>query len=245
MVKETHQSNQIYWQPVSGHYSTSVHPENIRKTCYLIFSGVKKWNINMKSVNSFLQNVPFGSPFPLKTSENQRFSDVFKGSKGNIRKKRVKVNQSSRGLNVILKLYVLLSRNCSFTLQSSVYQPKTQWCTLIWLTFIKLHSHFNCYLYIRILVAYLLSEILKFWSWNNKSKNRSSRLEVFCEKGVPKNIGNFAGKHMCQSLVLIKLHICSLTIYQKRLRQRCLPSILRYFFRALFLFIEQPSETSF
>ena len=34
---------------------------------------------------------------------------------------------------------------------------------------------------------------------------RSSRPEVFCEKGVLRNFAKFTGKHLCQSLFLIKL----------------------------------------
>ena len=35
---------------------------------------------------------------------------------------------------------------------------------------------------------------------------RSSRPEVFCENGVPKNLAIFTGKHFYRSLFLIKLH---------------------------------------
>ena len=34
---------------------------------------------------------------------------------------------------------------------------------------------------------------------------RSSRPEVFCKKGVLRNFTKFTGKHLCQSLFLIKL----------------------------------------
>ena len=34
---------------------------------------------------------------------------------------------------------------------------------------------------------------------------RSSRPDVFCEKGVLKYFAKFTGKHLCQSLFLIKL----------------------------------------
>ena len=36
-------------------------------------------------------------------------------------------------------------------------------------------------------------------------KDRGSRPEVFCKKGVLRNFGKFTGKHLCQSLFLIKL----------------------------------------
>ena len=35
--------------------------------------------------------------------------------------------------------------------------------------------------------------------------DKSSRPEVFCEKGVFRNFAKFTGKHLCQSLFLIKL----------------------------------------
>ena len=34
---------------------------------------------------------------------------------------------------------------------------------------------------------------------------RSSRPDVFCRKGVLRNFAKFTGKHLCQSLFLIKL----------------------------------------
>ena len=35
--------------------------------------------------------------------------------------------------------------------------------------------------------------------------HRSSRPEVLCKKGVPRNFAKFTGKHMCQSLLFNKL----------------------------------------
>ena len=35
---------------------------------------------------------------------------------------------------------------------------------------------------------------------------RSNRPEVFCKKGVLRNFTKFTGKHLCQTLFLIKLH---------------------------------------
>ena len=35
--------------------------------------------------------------------------------------------------------------------------------------------------------------------------NRSSRPEVFCNKGVLRNFTNFTGKHLCQSLFFNKV----------------------------------------
>ena len=36
-------------------------------------------------------------------------------------------------------------------------------------------------------------------------KNRSSRPEVFCKKGVPRNFAKFTRKHLCQSLFFNKV----------------------------------------
>ena len=36
-------------------------------------------------------------------------------------------------------------------------------------------------------------------------KNKNSRLDVFCRKGVLRNFTKFAGKHLCQSLSLNKV----------------------------------------
>ena len=38
-----------------------------------------------------------------------------------------------------------------------------------------------------------------------KSSFRSSRPEVFCEKGVLRNFAKFTGKHLCQSLFFNKV----------------------------------------
>ena len=35
--------------------------------------------------------------------------------------------------------------------------------------------------------------------------SRSSRPEVFCKKGIPRNFGKFTGKHLCQSLFFNKV----------------------------------------
>ena len=37
-------------------------------------------------------------------------------------------------------------------------------------------------------------------------------LEVFCKKGVFKNFANSAGKHLCQSLILVKLQAPAATL---------------------------------
>ena len=45
------------------------------------------------------------------------------------------------------------------------------------------------------------------------AKFRSSRPDVFCEKSVLRNFAKFTGKHLCQSLFLIKLQPWGLQLY--------------------------------
>ena len=53
---------------------------------------------------------------------------------------------------------------------------------------------------------------------------RSSRPEVFIEKGVRRNFAKSTGKHLCQSLISIKLQASALQLYQKRSSAiRCFP----------------------
>ena len=47
---------------------------------------------------------------------------------------------------------------------------------------------------------------------------RSSRPEVFCKKGVLKNVTKFTGKHMCQNLFFNKVGcFCTLEILTIRM----------------------------
>ena len=48
---------------------------------------------------------------------------------------------------------------------------------------------------------------------------RSSHPEVFCKKGVLKNLTKFKGKHLCQRLFFNKVA----TLLKKRLWHRCFP----------------------
>ena len=56
--------------------------------------------------------------------------------------------------------------------------------------------------------------------WNDANSRypfrEVSRPEVFCKKGVPRNFTKFTGKHLCQSLFLIKLKLWGLQLYYKR-----------------------------
>ena len=60
---------------------------------------------------------------------------------------------------------------------------------------------------------------------------RSSHPELFCQKGVLKNFGKFTGKHLCQSLFLIKLQARG---SEKRLGHRCFPVNFPRFFKTPF-----------
>ena len=54
-----------------------------------------------------------------------------------------------------------------------------------------------------LIVGEIKSIMLKVWK--TKSRNRSSRPEVFCKKGVLRNYAKFTGKPLCQSLVYNKV----------------------------------------
>ena len=46
----------------------------------------------------------------------------------------------------------------------------------------------------------LAGEYLDCFGKMLRNKSRSTRLEVFCRKGVLRNFAKFAGKHLCHSL---------------------------------------------
>ena len=55
-------------------------------------------------------------------------------------------------------------------------------------------------------------------------KYRSSRLEVFCRKGVLRNFEKFTGKHLCQILLFNKVAgLRTVTLLKKRFWYRCFP----------------------
>ena len=55
-------------------------------------------------------------------------------------------------------------------------------------------------------------------------KIRSSRPEVFCKKGVLKNVTKFTGKHLRQSLFINKVAgLSRATLLKKRIWHRCFP----------------------
>ena len=69
-----------------------------------------------------------------------------------------------------------------------------------------------------------------------KSIIRSSRLEVFCKKGVLRNFEKFTGKHLCQSLFFNKVACYRpATLLKKRFWNRCFPVNFAKFLRTPFL----------
>ena len=68
-------------------------------------------------------------------------------------------------------------------------------------------------------------------TWNT----RSSRLDVFCEKGVLKNFVKITEKHLCQSLFLNKVAgVSPATLLKKRPWHRCFPVNFAKYLRTLF-----------
>ena len=70
----------------------------------------------------------------------------------------------------------------------------------------------------------------------NASKYRSSRLEVFCRKGVLRNFGNFTGKHLCRGLLYNKVAgLRTVTLLKKRFWYRCFPVNFSKFLKTPFI----------
>ena len=70
------------------------------------------------------------------------------------------------------------------------------------------------------------------------TRYRSSRLEVFCKKGVVRNFAKVTGKHLCQSLLFdIDEGLRPATLLKRRLWHRCFSENFVEFLRTLF-FIE-------
>ena len=63
---------------------------------------------------------------------------------------------------------------------------------------------------------------------------RSSRLEVFCRKGILRNFAKFTGKHLYQNLFVNKVVGCA-TLLKKRLLQWCFSINFAKFLRTPFL----------
>ena len=71
--------------------------------------------------------------------------------------------------------------------------------------------------------------------------NRSSRPEVFYEKGVVRNFAKLTGKHLCQSLFLNTVQPA--TLLKRRLWHRCFPVNFAKFLRTPFS--QNTSESCF
>ena len=67
-----------------------------------------------------------------------------------------------------------------------------------------LDKDFQCFLCLAVSTLNSEKEITNS-SFFRKDKNRSSRPEVFCKKGVLGNFAKSTGKHLCQSLFLSKV----------------------------------------
>ena len=65
-------------------------------------------------------------------------------------------------------------------------------------------------------------------------KYRSSRLQVFCRKGVLRNFEKFTGKHLCQSLLFNKVAgLRTVALLKKRFWYRCFPVNFSKFLKTL------------
>ena len=74
---------------------------------------------------------------------------------------------------------------------------------------------------------------------------RSSRSEVFCEKGLLNNFAKFTGKHKCQSLSFNKVaRLRPATFLKKRLWYKCFPVNFAEFLRTS-IFYRTPLEAAF
>ena len=83
-----------------------------------------------------------------------------------------------------------------------------------------------------------LSGLEQFDESFEKSKrcsNRNNRPQVFCKKGVLRNLIKFTGKHLCRSLFFNKFAgLLPATLFKKRLWHRCFPVNFIKFLRTLF-----------
>ena len=87
---------------------------------------------------------------------------------------------------------------------------------------------------------------LKKWIASSVPEFRSSRPEVFCKKGVPKNFAKFTGKHLCQSLFFNKVAgLGAANLLKKRLWHRLILTtpFLRENLRWLLLYLRDIFRT--
>ena len=75
-----------------------------------------------------------------------------------------------------------------------------------------------------------------FSNFDKLKPYRSSRLEVFCKKGVLRNFTKFTGKRLCQSLIFNKVAgLRPANLVKKRIQHRCSPVNFAKFLRTPFL----------
>ena len=75
----------------------------------------------------------------------------------------------------------------------------------------------------------------KYCLLTGSARNRSSRPEVFCKKGVLRNFAKFKGKHLSQRLFFNTVAGLPATLLKKSLWHRCFPVNLAKFLRTPFL----------
>ena len=98
----------------------------------------------------------------------------------------------------------------------------------LWAEDKHLHFHKLCvYIFIHDTYTHLKTALLKSTSIHYfyirlLLNRRNSRLEVLCEKHVPKNFAIFTGKYMCRNLFLIKLQVIKPVSLLKRESKRVL-----------------------
>ena len=92
-------------------------------------------------------------------------------------------------------------------------------CTLLYFLALKpflplIFVSMQFLLFIQLLqVLQMITSTTNNSTYSHSYNSRSSRQEVFCKKGFLRNFAKFTGKHLCQSLFLIK----------KRVWHRCFP----------------------
>ena len=78
--------------------------------------------------------------------------------------------------------------------------------------------------------------VTNHWPCRYKLGYRSSRPNVFCEKGFLRNFAKFTGRHLCQSFLFNKVAgLKPATLFKKRLWRRCFPVNFAKFLRTPFL----------
>ena len=94
--------------------------------------------------------------------------------------------------------------------------------------------------WVKFVIRYFLNKLIFFKRCGKFfvcfTTSRSSRLEMLCRKDVLRNFAKFTGKHLCQSLFLIKLHVLGLNFFQKRLCYKCFPVNFPKFLRRPFFY---------